>query len=367
MRVAHSLTPLPLSRSPRRMPDRQHSAPVVLAAPGAPARPLKRVPLGGSSVREADVQRLLAAHPNLLPIEEIEPAYGPLVTLGTEIATESGFLDLLCVSPAGYLTLVEAKLWRNPQARREVAGQIIEYAKDLAKMTYDDLDAAVHKASGAGLLELVRAAPAVASEDEQGDELPVDEATFIDRVTRTLRQGTFLLLVVGDGIRERAETLTRHLNDAPGLGFSLALVELALFRMESEQADGAQADYPLLVVPRTVARTREVTRAVVEVRAPQGADVRVTVPDAEEEDGGGGSASRARLTEAAFFDELVASTSDELADDVRALIDAVCDLGPERTFNKRSISLRLPDPGDTDRWTGRWCSTLNGTFQVTAH
>ena len=41
-------------------------------------------------------------------------------------------VDALYVNAAGRLILAEFKLWRNPQARREVIGQILDYAKELA-------------------------------------------------------------------------------------------------------------------------------------------------------------------------------------------------------------------------------------------
>ena len=96
------------------------------------------------------------------------------------------------MNPLGRLTLAEFKLWRNPQARREVIGQILDYAKELASWGYEDLQREVSKTlkrPGNVLYELVR-------------ERAPDEAAFIDRVTRHLKRGEFLLLIVGDGIRE---------------------------------------------------------------------------------------------------------------------------------------------------------------------
>ena len=40
---------------------------------------------------------------------------------------------------SGYPWAREFKLWRNPHARREVIGQILDYAKDLASWSYEDL------------------------------------------------------------------------------------------------------------------------------------------------------------------------------------------------------------------------------------
>ncbi|MCP3854272.1 MAG: hypothetical protein GY698_05995 [Actinomycetia bacterium] len=95
-------------------------------------------------------------------------------------------VDSFFVSPTGEITVVEAKLWRNPQARRELIGR------------------------------------------------------------------------------------------RPNLAFSLALVEVRPYRVPGSDQ--------LLVVPSVVGRTREVTRAVIDVRADQAlSGVAVTVEAAVEE------------------------------------------------------------------------------------
>ena len=57
--------------------------------------------------------------------------FSPPRTVGREVLTAAGLIDVLYVSPAGLVTIVETKLWRNPEARREVVGQILDYAKEL--------------------------------------------------------------------------------------------------------------------------------------------------------------------------------------------------------------------------------------------
>jgi hypothetical protein len=79
------------------------------------------------------------------------------------------------------------KLWRNAQARREVIGQILDYAKDLSLWSYEDLEAAIMKASGGkGLYSIIA---------DRVEE--IDEAQFIDSVSKNLKRGRFLLLIVG--------------------------------------------------------------------------------------------------------------------------------------------------------------------------
>ena len=99
------------------------------------------------------------------------------------------------------MTVVETKLWRNPEARRKVVAQIIDYAKDLARRSYSELVAAVKTATGS-----TDADPIVAAACEEGDE-----TAFIDHVSRNLRLGRFLLLIVGAGIREGVEEMSKWL------------------------------------------------------------------------------------------------------------------------------------------------------------
>jgi len=240
------------------MPPRRDGIPMVVDTTGKVER-LERLSLGEREISEDWLQQRLSDCPELLPIDEIDSGFGPLVLIGREVDTPVGPIDNLYVSPRGLLTLVEAKLWRNPEARREVVGQIIDYAKEVSRWSYDDLDAKAKEISGKSLYELISTV---------GDDAP-DEARFVDGVSRNMRAGRFLLLIVGDGIREEMERLAEFLQSTPQLRFSLALVELQLYRLSS--------DGRLLVMPIVVGRTTEVVRAVVRVVSPEGAHVDITI------------------------------------------------------------------------------------------
>ena len=58
-----------------------------------------------------------------------------------------GPIDIVYISPEGGITIVETKLWKNPEKHRVVVAQIIDYAKQLASWTYTDLSEAVLTAS----------------------------------------------------------------------------------------------------------------------------------------------------------------------------------------------------------------------------
>ncbi|HEY4041481.1 MAG TPA: hypothetical protein VGM32_06510 [Rhodopila sp.] len=178
---------------------------------GNTARRLERLSLtagrSGGGYDERWLQQLVASHPQALPIGEIEVFLTGAVPVCLELATNVGPIDLLLVTPRGDLVVVECKLWRNPQARREVVGQIIDYAKELPRLSYEAFEAAIRKAEPAG-----SATKADRLYERAGAEAAgIDEASFINAVSRNLRRGRFLLLIVGDGIQEGVESIADFL------------------------------------------------------------------------------------------------------------------------------------------------------------
>lgn len=227
---------------------RQHSIPLFL--PSGVGSAVALMPLsqqgGTDAVSEADIQTLVHAHPACLPIAEIDPMFSGPVPVCTELNTPAGSIDNFMVTPSGLPVLVECKLWRNPEGRREVVGQILDYAKELSRWSSSDLQREVNrrlKRDGNSLLEMVRAV-----------DPTIGEIEFNDALTANLRRGRFLLLIVGDGIREGVETIAEYLQIHAGLHFSLGLVELPIYIMP----DGSR-----LIAPRILARTTVVVRNVV--------------------------------------------------------------------------------------------------------
>lgn len=84
--------------------------------------PLNRVEFSDRRVAESFLQDALNRNPSLLPVDEIDTAYGPVASLGREIVA----IDNLFISPVGRITMVETKLWRNPESGREVVAQILD-------------------------------------------------------------------------------------------------------------------------------------------------------------------------------------------------------------------------------------------------
>lgn len=229
----------------------------ILVRQGVDAVTLERLPLTGAEssaeYSESWLQDLLYRFPDSLPISEIDGGFAELIPICREMNTPAGPIDVVYMTPNGRPVIVEAKLWRNPEARRKVVGQILDYAKELSHWSYESFDAAVMAARRAedgtspakGVFELVRQRVA-----------DLDEAKFFDTVSQSLRRGDLLLLIVGDGIREGVGAITQFLEGHGTLHFTFGLVEMAIYRLP----EGGH-----LVQPRVLTQSTIVRRIVVQL------------------------------------------------------------------------------------------------------
>lgn len=170
----------------------------------------------------------------------------------------------------GDIVMVEVKLWRNHEARRLALAQALDYATALFGMSYAAFEQIVLKGSFG-----LRPKPASLHACFPRHEV-LDEAAFADAVSLNLTRGRIVVLIVGDGIRAEAERLIDGLQSHAGFHFTLALVELALFRRTGTAE--------ILVQPRTLARTVMIERGIVRidhdlvtVAAPEKAQLRETI------------------------------------------------------------------------------------------
>lgn len=226
---------------------------------------LDSVSLDKPPYNEDWLQNLIHSHPELVPAGEVEACFENLVPILREFPLPSGYLDNLYVTPEGYPVLVEVKLWKNQEARRKVVAQILEYAKDFAALSYEDINREIRKQiknrkwGENPLHEIVSTYTASAPA----------ESVFVDRVSRNLREGRFLLLILGDGIREEMAALAEYLMHH-SLRYAFGMIEIRLFNMP----DGS-----VLALPRVLAKTQTIERHVTVISTQgQGFEVKALTP-----------------------------------------------------------------------------------------
>lgn len=90
---------------------------------------------------EDDLEQMIIRNPHMVT----GGARSDVEVVGSQIHLNGGSLriDVLLLERTGDLTVVEAKLARNGESRREIFAQAMDYASALAEFRFDDLDNAI--------------------------------------------------------------------------------------------------------------------------------------------------------------------------------------------------------------------------------
>lgn len=223
-----------------------------------PLTPVGRRRDAAGSTSEAFLQRAIDASPALVPFGEFLPGARRIVSLGMEIPLafpggRTGYLDNLLLTDDGHLVVLEMKLWRNPEAIRQVVAQVLEYGLALSTMRPQDLEQVLHKCAHGQ----TRLAPDATLLDYAMQAFPdLDERQFAVALERHMRSGELLYLVAGDGIHASVEAIATWINARSGTPFHFGLLELDCYLTEQ----GGR-----FIVPRLLTKTKEIARHVVEV------------------------------------------------------------------------------------------------------
>jgi hypothetical protein len=163
---------------------------------------------------EDALQQLLATAPDLLPGAET----GLPLAVAREFPVSAGRIDILGVDIDGEITLCECKLATNPGIRREVVGQLLEYASVLQGMSLADFADRFETRTKTALTASVAQ---IAGEG-------FDAEPFEQRVGDNLAAGRFRLVIVVDRISDALRQTVLYLNDH--LDRAVLALELAYLR-----------------------------------------------------------------------------------------------------------------------------------------
>lgn len=214
---------------------------------GAP-RPLEETPFP----READIQRLIADHPEVLAGEAMTPAAPRRwLLVGVEVPVPDGAggarwsLDVLLLDQDARPTLVEVKRGSNPEVRREVLGQMLDYVAHAERYwpvgTLRERCETAHAGREGGF---AGALAALLAEDEP------DADAFWERVDANLRAANLRLLFAADGIPDELARVVEFLNA------QMATVEV--LAVDIRRFAGGDA---ATLVPRVIGRAARAGRA----------------------------------------------------------------------------------------------------------
>ncbi len=185
-----------------------------------------------------------------------------------EFRVEVGQIDVLLLSSQGRLAVVETKLATNPELRRRVLAQALDYLAHLPDRFDDEV-------------------PEI-PQDENGQPVAAQED-----ILESVAQGDILVIIASDEVDHRVAKLSRSLLSEHLIKqWDLALIDLALYRPVDSSAS-------YVVVPHlrnlVQSEPRQVVRVVVEGETPS---ARIEVERITPEEG---APARQKWDESRFF------------------------------------------------------------------
>lgn len=279
------------------------------------------------SIAEDWYQRLIDKHPYLLLADKFGIEHEP-ISIGMEYETTHGkYIDNLFLTRDGKIILVEDKLLRNESSRR-VISQAIDYAQDLQKWSYEDLEKQFRKQNcnidKIGLYEYIN----------QCSGGTVDYNSFTRAVEKNLRTATFLILIIGDKIHSDTVSMSAFLNQHTTMNIQIGLIEIEVYI--SDENDW-------VVIPYLTDRTRIVEKTYVRVFSQDGKEDVIKessgfLPNDLESDQATrpkSTTSGEMLSDEALYSAIERNNSPEIRDEVQSIVDDIRNNQLEGFFIKR--------------------------------
>ncbi|MFW6110272.1 MAG: hypothetical protein ACOC6Q_02505 [Patescibacteria group bacterium] len=155
---------------------------------------------------EAELQDIIYEDPRIIPINEISEDRKEIKIAIKEFGLPgTGSSDIIGIDEDGKITIIEAKLAVNPEIKRKVIGQILEYAAFLWRKTYEQFDSVIEEKNGKPLLDLM----ADLVEDQNWSE-----EEFRKAVGTNLYNGDFSLFILVDDVDDSLKRILEFINSS---------------------------------------------------------------------------------------------------------------------------------------------------------
>ena len=187
---------------------------------------------------ETLLQDVVERFPEVIALEDLGVTE-PFIVIGREVATKAGYIDVLCIDGDGVLTVIETKLARNSQIRREVVGQVLEYVAQLSKWrAHDVVQSANQYFASTGVKVGERTATLmdllVTEQEAVSGTLPMG---LYDKIENNLRKGIVKLVIASDSIPETLKDTVTFIN-------SFSNFDIYVLQIQSYQKDQLQIYAP---------------------------------------------------------------------------------------------------------------------------
>lgn len=257
------------------------------------------------------LQRLVESHPEILVGEQIDPDNPPrwlLIEREVGIPDREGgsnrwAIDHLLLDQNGRPTFVEVKRSSDTRIRREVVGQMLDYAAN-AKVYWPEDRIRALAAEASGGLEALELKLREFLSDGDEEVVEPDTEAYWTAVERHLRNGEVRLLFVADSIPTELRRIIEFLNE------HMPLVEVLGIEIRQYEGQAVRA-----LVPRVIGQTEFARQQ---------------------------KSSTSRSSKKTTREEFLAECSGRIRDFFVELFDSAVKAGYEIVWGTKGFSIRFP-------------------------
>lgn len=176
-------------------------------------------------MNETELQDLIEERPSVLSvISKINKQESPLVIIGRELSVQSGAIDFLAVDIEGNLYIIETKLAQNPELRRTVIGQVLEYSSNLRDMPYDVFDKMCSRYLKESLtVKMQKAFP----------QSP-DAGRYGEILRQKLKEGGFSIIIVANNVNFEIQRLFNYIDEITAPRINFLVLEVNKYQLDGK-------------------------------------------------------------------------------------------------------------------------------------
>jgi len=175
--------------------------------------------------KELDIQNLIYNNPDIIPIEEISEDLKVLKVIREFGIPGAGSSDLIGIDNNANIYIIECKLAYNPEIKREVIGQILEYSSFVWKMQFSEFEHRFIQREGKSILDMF---------SEEITDLE-SQQEFIEKIKNNLEKGIFKLLIVVDKLNDTLKRNIEYINYITSENVQIIGLEIVYFKDKNSE------------------------------------------------------------------------------------------------------------------------------------
>ena len=171
---------------------------------------------------ESKLQEYIAENPEIIPVYEISEDIRLLI-LAREFPTSVGRIDALGFDAQGNIYIIETKLYKNAEGRREVIAQTLDYGASLWSNSnnFADFQALLDRFSQEKFKK--------SFQDKYKEFFELEDMTEqLQTIQNNLNSGVIKFVILVDKLHEQVKNLARYINQ--NSKFDLYLVEVKFYK-----------------------------------------------------------------------------------------------------------------------------------------